>query len=238
MKILRKIAIIFFDIIDLYYHQKKILKFIRNNNINLKYFLDIGAHKGTYTDLIVKEFNECKVLMFEPQKDIFKAIKKKYQNKKNIKIYDYAISDKSTVKKIYINQHDLTSSLSTLDTKNNYLQFKAKLFSTTSSGMIVKKVNVKTKKLSQILKSKNINGIDLVKIDTEGHEFQVLKGMQKYIKKIKYILIEFHNDKIFLSYNPNKIHKYLIKNNFVLQDIYKFPFTTWEDRFYYNNNFK
>ena len=54
MKILRKIAIIFFDIIDLYYHQKKILKFIRNNNINLKYFLDIGAHKGTYTDLIVK----------------------------------------------------------------------------------------------------------------------------------------------------------------------------------------
>ena len=155
MKILRKIAIIFFDIIDLYYHQKKILKFIRNNNINLKYFLDIGAHKGTYTDLIVKEFNECKVLMFEPQKDIFKAIKKKYQNKKNIKIYDYAISDKSTVKKIYINQHDLTSSLSTLDTKNNYLQFKAKLFSTTSSGMIVKKVNVKTKKLEDLLLSFN-----------------------------------------------------------------------------------
>ena len=48
MMLLRKIAIIFFDIIDKYYHQKRIIKFIRKNNINLKYFFDIGSHMGTY----------------------------------------------------------------------------------------------------------------------------------------------------------------------------------------------
>ena len=52
------------------------------------------------------------------------------------------------------------------------------------------------------------------------------------ISKVKNILIEFHNDEIFHNYNPDKVHQYLIKNNFVLLKKFKFPFTTWEDRFY------
>ena len=102
------------------------------------------------------------------------------------------------------------------------LQLKSKLFSTTSSGMILKKIKVKTKKLSEIIKSKKIKKIDLVKIDTERHEFEVLKGMKQSIKNIKYILVEFHNDEIYLSYNPRKIHNYLVKNDFALKRIIVF----------------
>mgnify|MGYP001464344862 CR=1 FL=1 len=85
MKLLKKIAIIFFDIIDCYYHQKKIIKFIRKNSINPKYILDVGSHMGTYTDLILKDFKNCKVLMFEPQINIFKKIKKNIKVKKTSK---------------------------------------------------------------------------------------------------------------------------------------------------------
>ena len=239
MKLLKIVAVIFFDIIDLYYHQKRIIKFIRKNNINIKVFFDIGSHMGTYSDLILRDFRKCRVLMFEPQNSIFKKIKKKYKGQKNIKIYNYAISDKSTLKTIYINRHDLTSGLSTFNKKSsNYLKLKARLFGTTSSGMILNKSKVKTKKLSEIIKLHNIKKIDLAKIDTEGHEYEVLKGVQSNIKKIQYILIEFRSDKIYLSYNPKKIHNYLIKKNFVLQDTFKFPFTTWEDRFYLNKRFQ
>ena len=239
MKLLRKIAIIFFDVIDLYYHQRKILKFIRKSNINLKYFFDVGSHMGTYSDLILKNFEDSKVFMFEPQINIFKKIKIKYKYYKNVKIYNCAISDKSTQKKIYINKHDLTSGLSPLNLKSNkYLQFKAKLFGTTTSRMILKEPKIKTKKLITIIELNKIKKIDLLKIDTEGHEFEVLKGIERAIKNIRYILIEFHNDKIYLSYNPKKIHNHLIKNNFVLKNIYKFPFTGWEDRFYFNTKFK
>ena len=239
MKLLRKIAIIFFDVIDLYYHQRKILKFIRKSNINLKYFFDVGSHMGTYSDLILKNFEDSKVFMFEPQINIFKKIKIKYKYYKNVKIYNCAIYDKSTQKKIYINKHDLTSGLSPLNLKSNkYLQLKAKLFGTTTSRMILKEPKIKTKKLFTIIKLNKIKKIDLLKIDTEGHEFEVLKGIERAIKNIRYILIEFHNDKIYLSYNPKKIHNHLIKNNFVLKNIYKFPFTGWEDRFYFNTKFK
>ena len=239
MKLLKIIAVIFFDIIDLYYHQKRIIKFIRENNININFFFDIGSHMGTYSDLILKDFGKCKVLMFEPQIAIFKKIKIKYKYKKNIKIYNCAISDKSALKTIYINRHDLTSGLSVFNKKSSiYFKLKAKLFGTTSSGMILKKTKVKTKKLSEIIRLNNTKKIDLAKIDTEGHEYEVLKGIQGNIKKIRYILIEFRSDKIYLSYNPKKIHNHLTKNNFVLKKTYKFPFTTWEDRFYYNKKFK
>ena len=75
-----------------------------------------------------------------------------------------------------------------------------------------------------------------MKIDTEGHEQQVLKGIGKKIKIAKIILIEIHNDDIYLKYSSIKIHKHLIKNQFHLNKIIKFPFTTWEDRVYIKKN--
>ena len=65
-----------------------------------------------------------------------------------------------------------------------------------------------------------------------------MNGIGKNIKKINYILIEFHNDKIYSGYNPLKIHKFLEDHNFFLKKILKFPFTAWEDRIYKNKNFK
>jgi FkbM family methyltransferase len=239
MKLLKYLAIIFFDIIDKFYHQKRIIKFIKSNRLNLNIFLDIGSHLGTYSDLILKDFSNCKIYMFEPQIKIFKKIKIKYKNKKNVKIYNCAISDKNSFKNFYINQHDLTSSLAAMDLKNNtYYKLKSQLFGVTSSGMIVKKLKVKTLALNKILKLNKIKNVDLAKIDTEGHEYEVLKGLQSSIKNINYILIEFRNDKIYQSYDAKKIHNYLKKNNFVLKEIYKFPLTKWEDRFYSNNRFQ
>ena len=102
--------------------------------------------------------------------------------------------------------------------------------------MIYKKLKIKTVKLSDILKKNKFRKVDLLKVDTEGHELQVLQGLEKKINKVNHILIEFHNDQVYLKYNPQKIHNYLCKNNFVLRAKFKFPFTTWEDRFYSNKN--
>ena len=73
----------------------------------------------------------------------------------------------------------------------------------------------------------------MLKIDTEGHELEVLNGAKKTLNnKIKYILIEFHFSKIYKKYNRSKIEKVLKKNNFVLVKKFKFPFLTFEDRLY------
>ena len=176
--------------------------------------------------------------MFEPQKTIYKFIKKKYIKNKKIKIYNQAISDKKNKQILYINKHDLTSSLSKIDKKNRYLNLKARLFGGNINDMIKKKSEVDSCKLSEIIKKSRISKIDLMKIDTEGHELQVLKGTGSFLKKnVNYMLIEIHNSDIFLNYDSKKIHNYLKKNQFILRKVFKFPFTTWEDRIYQNENF-
>ena len=238
MKLLEKIAIIFFDILDKYIHQKNILKYLKQHLENLKVFIDIGSHKGSYTDLIINNFEVEKIVMAEPQKNIFKYIKKKYFKDKRIRTYNLAISDKKKIQALYINKHDLTSSLTQIDKKNNYLKLKAKLFGGSINDLIQNKYMVNSCKLSEIIKKNNIKKVDLLKIDTEGHELQVLKGAGAFLKeKVNFMLIEIHNSNIFLNYDAKKIHNYLKKNNFILKKKYKFPFTTWEDRIYQNKNF-
>ena len=238
MILLRKIALIFFDLFDKYYHQKKINHFLKKNKMKINFFLDIGAHLGTYTDLILKNNVNCKVLMFEPQTEIFKKLKNQYKNQKNVVAFNYAVSNKNGFRKLQINKHNLTSTLSKFNLKNQYLNYKAKLFNSSVEEMTKKTEVVKTRTLKKIINEKKIQKIDLVKIDTEGHELEVLIGLGKKINKIKCILVELHQDSIYLFYKPKKIHNYLIKNNFVLKKIYSFPFTTWEDRFYVNKGIK
>ena len=79
------------------------------------------------------------------------------------------------------NKHDLTSSLSNLDPDNNYLKLKAKLFGTDTKGMIEK--NRLLKHQFSTMEDLNLEHVDLLKIDTEGHEFQVIKGIKDKIKK-------------------------------------------------------
>ena len=98
--------------------------------------------------------------------------------------------------------------------------------------MIQTKVKINVKKLNNLIEKLKTKKLDLIKIDTEGHELEVLKGGKKFIKKFKIILIEFRNDDVFKNYNANKIHKFILNNNFLLKKKFKFPFTTWEDRIY------
>ena len=234
MIFIQKLAVLFFNLIDRLIHQKKILHFLKQERVQIDTWFDIGSHKGLYTDLIKNNFTTKKAFLFEPQKDIFKFIKKKYKSSKNIYLFNYAVSDSQKTQNIYINKHDLTSSLTKMNEKNLYLKVKAKLFGGNLKDMITNQYSVKTISLSYFLKQKKINKIDLIKIDTEGHELNVLKGLRDKIKIVKNILIEFHNNKIYLNYSSEKIHKYLIKNNFVLKKKIKFPFTEWEDRIYEN----
>jgi hypothetical protein len=70
--------------------------------------------------------------------------------------------------------------------------------------------------LSKIIQENKINKIDILKIDTEGFEFNVLKGVNKTdYEKINYIYLEHHYDlMINKGYTFSEINNFLVKNNF------------------------
>ena len=234
----KSLAILFFDILDQFIHQRRILKNLKEKKIIINYYFDVGCHKGLYTDLILNNFSVKKIFMFEPQREIFSDIISKYKDIKIIKMYNRIVSNDEKKKELFINKHNLTSSLTKLNKKNLYLKFKSKLFGGSIEKMISKTYKIKAVKLSNIILQENIKTIDLLKIDTEGHELEVLQGLGNKINLVKIILIEFHNADIYLKYSSNKIHKLLKNNGFILHDKMKFPFTEWEDRIYLNKKYQ
>ena len=79
--------------------------------------------------------------------------------------------------------------------------------------------------LSEYLETNHIKQIDILKIDTEGYELEILKGLKKKIENVDIIYFEHHYDNMInKKYTFRDINEYLTKNNF--QKIYrvKMPF--------------
>jgi hypothetical protein len=72
----------------------------------------------------------------------------------------------------------------------------------------------------------------LLKIDTEGYEFNVLKGSLKNIHNFKYILIENQFSNMYKHSKFLKCEKILKKYDFKLIKNFIFPTFHFEDRFY------
>ena len=92
--------------------------------------------------------------------------------------------------------------------------------------------------MDNFTKKKNLNKIDLLKIDTEGYELQAVKSGLKTLKKTKYLLIEFRQNNLYLNYSASDLHNIIKKNNFKLVKNFKFPLTSMEDRLYKNRLIK
>ena len=217
MEYTKRFVLFIFGLIDLYYHQKRILFYLTKKINKIDIFFDIGSHLGTYTDIVVKAYPNCKSFLFEPQSKIFKKIEQKYLNNKNIEVFNLAVSDTEKKQNLNLNHHDLTASLLDYNSKSSYLRFKAKLYQTDIDKMNYGVELVKIITLDIFIVDNNLVKIDLLKIDTEGNELNVLKGLEKKINIVNNILIEIHQRELFLNYNPEKIHQYLIDNGFKLK---------------------
>ena len=223
----KKLFYFFYDLVDNLIHQKRIVKFIGNKNIRI--VLDIGAHKGEFLNHIKKIKSIRKVYSLEPQKKIFNELLKEIDNKKFF-AYNIAISNNNGKQKMQINDFSMTSTLSKLNEKSKYYKIKNLII-----GNKKKKFEfIKTEKLDFFTKKRKLKNIDLLKIDTEGHELNVVKSGLKTLKNTKYILVEFRQNDLYLNYSSSLLHKMITKNNFELVKSFKFPMFSMEDRLYKN----
>ena len=217
-------------IIRYYWHEPNILKSLKKLNIN--YIFDVGSHRGESIDYFIKLKNLKKIQSFEPQKNIFLVLKKKYKNNNKVILNQIALSQNENYKDFYINDLSSTSSFSRLNKKSLWLKIKNKILN--KKNPIINKIKIRSLTIDKFIKQKKIKKIDLLKIDTEGHELEVLKGALKTIKehKVKFILIELHFSKMYQNYSKKKIESFLAKNNFFLLKKFKFPFLSFVDNLY------
>lgn len=218
----------FINFIDRVYHQKRILNFLQKYSI--KTIIDVGSHKGEFISYVLKIPSISAIYAFEPQKNIFNILKNKYIKNKKVHPYCLALDSLSRSKKIKINKLTMTSTLSNLNDSSFYFKFKSILLNQKNS--IINEYKIKTKTLDQFFKNIKLSKDILLKIDTEGYEFNVLKGSLKNIKNFKYILIENQFSNMYKYSKFSNCEKILKRYNFKLIKNFIFPTFHFEDRFY------
>lgn len=213
-------------------HHKRMVKFLQNRSI--KTIIDIGAHKGEFTENALQMEGVNKIIAFEPQKKIFGILKKKFIHDNNVSLNNLALSDKVGKKLMKINKMTATSTLN--DINKDSLYFKLKNFLLNEKSSIVAEEEVDTITFDIFFKELKFNDNTLLKIDTEGYELNVLKGSEKKIVEIKYILIENQFSNMYKNATFKDCHNFLIRKKFKLLKKFKFPTLHYEDRLYINES--
>lgn len=228
---------IIYNFLDNFIHRKRIINYLKTINIQLNHIIDVGSHKGESINIFRKINKDANILCFEPQQDCFYFLKNKFKFLKNIKIINCALSSKRGKKEFFKNILSTTSTFSKINLKSKHYRVKSLLLDNKLAGFF-SKTKVKINTLSFFVKKYKIKNIDLLKIDTEGHELEVLQGSKKILKNVKLILIERSFTDYYLNYNYSKIKKFLRLNYFKKVKSFKFPFIEYQDILYVNTKFR
>jgi FkbM family methyltransferase len=242
---LNKIYIKFLSIIIYFIdiqNKKKIINFFKKNlNEKSLIIIDIGAHVGETISLFYNNFTIKNILAFEANPIVFKKLEKKIKkinNKNKISLFNFGIGDKEENRVLSIFNESSSSTYNIIDEKTDYYKRKKFFLSFFSKNIIKKKISTNILPLSKINEVNELKNIDILKIDTEGYELNILKGIyQGHFNKIKYIYFEHHYDlMIKKNYKCSDIKIFLNKNNFYLAFKVKMKFRKTFEYIYENRN--
>ncbi len=217
---MKKLFSFILAIVDFFY-QKKVNNFLKKNiNNNIKTLIDVGSHKGETIKTFLKNFNVEVIYSFEAskvnysilEKNLLK-IKKTYKDTK-IEIFNLGVGNSNTQKIFYDLSDSNSSTFREINQNSSYFKRKNKVLSLFfKKKFFTNKVLVNQIKLTNFLKKKNIDKIDVLKIDTEGYELEVLRGLGEKIQMIDIIYFEHHYDNMIKkNYKFSDINN-LLKNN-------------------------
>ena len=206
------------------FHHKRIFMHLRNLNIDK--IVDIGAHKGEFLEKMLKIEKVNSFYAFEPQKDIFNYLNKRFSKNNKITLLNYAVDKEITNKKLQINKFSMTSSLAEVNEKSLY--FKLKNFLTRSKSNFVDEYEVQTNTIDNFFKNVNLEKT-LLKIDVEGYEMNVIKGSLMKLKEIPFIIIENQFGNHYKNSNFKDIEDLLFKYNFIASKKFVFPTMHYQD---------
>lgn len=163
--------------------------------------IDVGAHFGSALSPFAH--TGWRVFAFEPDSKNRKELVRSFGNFKNVTIDSRALSD-HVQEKVILYRSEVSTGISGLSSFH-------------PSHQPTEKVNVTT--LGYFLDEQGIKDqdIDFLKIDTEGFDLHVLKGVPWHRISIRLILCEFEDSKTMpLGYTFHHTANFLLKQGYML----------------------
>lgn len=170
--------------------------------------IDVGANRGTFTDLFVQINGNFPKYLFEPLPELFDYLEAKYKFEDGYYLYNSAISNAESYSVFHKAANDGQSS--------SLLKIGERHKKAAPHALEVDQLRVKVSTLDLLLDETKFNNAFL-KIDVQGSELQALEGALNTLKRTAAIHIEVSIQSLYdgdtIGY---KIWELLVAHNFTL----------------------
>jgi FkbM family methyltransferase len=171
--------------------------YLKSLGFGARTIIDIGVHKGTRP--LYDAFNECSFILIDPLRGIESLLEHKPAR--------YSFINKglaATAGTLLLHEQEAG--------KTTFLERTALTASPT-----VAQYEVETTTLDQVLDSIHFDPPIGIKIDTEGYELEVLKGLTRYWNVVEFIICEASIRRRFkASYQMSELVSYMAERGFLL----------------------
>ena len=191
-------------------HLKRRMKLIDTYNINT--ILDVGANTGQYGIIMRAIGFNGRIVSFEPVNKSFQELLITIKNDKNWTALNYALGNSDGTTLINIAGNSVSSSI--LDMLPSHINHRP-------VSKYVDKELININKLDTIFESiVKVNDINLLKIDTQGFEYNILEGASYSLSRIKGIQLEMSLEPLYdKEKSMCEMIDYLLNKGFKLMSI-------------------
>jgi FkbM family methyltransferase len=168
---------------------------------------DVGANVGDFTHRFLKLFPDAVTKSFEPTNETFRSLSARFSNYENVVCENMALG--AHPKRAWI-ELEKNSSLNRVLTNRDETKHIQEISITTGDDYVSRY---------------KIEEIDFLKIDTEGHDLEVLKGFDQFIgnNSVLFIQVEVGINPENEGHIPLEVMKpYLEERNFKLYYMHEF----------------
>ena len=208
-KLLRQFVGKFHTISRVYNEGNRLISFLKKEKIDT--IFDVGANIGQYAKILRRFGYHGKIISFEPLEKEKNLLDIEMADDYNFESLNYALGNKNKTLKINVAKNSVSSSI--LKTHERHLNYDNRTISVEKKKIKMRKLNYFANKIK---KNKT-----MLKLDTQGFEFEVLSSAQNKIKDFKLIQLELSFQEMYYKEkNWLKTLDFLQNKGFYVIDIF------------------
>jgi FkbM family methyltransferase len=149
----------------------------------IKVFFDVGANDGQTIRVAKEHFRDCRITAFEPHPKTFLTLKQSWGRAPDVDLVNVALGAEISKKTMF--EYDASTLNSLVPNAPFAVRFNQK----------ARQLQISCTTIDKFCSDHEINTIDILKIDTEGCDFDVIKGGASMLAKraMKFIYFEFND---------------------------------------------
>jgi FkbM family methyltransferase len=178
-----------------------------------KIIFDVGANQGNWSVAALKRFPNVRVFAFEPSSNNIQSLER-FQNEFGNRLTVINEGASNMIGRAILHKDADGSGLASLH-ERELDRYDIKLD---------KKEDITLTTLDYICKIHEIEKVDIIKIDVEGHEMKVLEGAVGILDKAKTVQFEFGGTMLDSRYYFKDFYEFFTKRGFELYRICRYGF--------------